>query len=491
MSAAVQVLGVWLTPAVWLSMATLVVEKGPDGLWIGLAFALVPLIALGVGPPEPPSIAADSIFPVAVLLFTVGILLWANLTLAGDVAASLGYPRWQGIAITAAGGCLLTPWRGARRLVPALLLLALLASHVPLIELIRAAGTGPLDAWARVATQPAFRFPARSPWVTRGLPLESINGRGPIRFDEEHRVTVPAGGRLLTRSVDASRGEDHEWKLAAGQSVVFRPGDRLQNGSAPRVRFESDKRVPGSPASGIAWAVGRPPDWPRCAGLLVTLLFGAMALCRAGIAPPASRAGVAVIAVGGLVALLWAQIWAVYALLLSPDVLLGTMAPERLLALPALWLDDPAGPVFQSVLAVAAFASFLASTIALRGRLGALDSTGGGEIGRDPGLWIGVFVTAGLAAVWRIDAWALVLLALGGAGSSLGIVALRSGAAASPGVATFAGSVGLVVFSGLAVIGHIRPELGRLAGAVLAYPALAAVPAAMLALRVGRAASSR
>jgi hypothetical protein len=342
-----------------------------------------------------------------------------------------------------------------------------------------------------VATQPAFRFPPSSAWVTRGLDLGNLNGRGPIRFDEEHRITVPSGGRLVARTVDGARADGSEWTLAAGQSVVFRAGDRLQHSSAPRVQFESDKRVPGSPVSGIAWAAGRPPQWPRCAGLLVTLLFGALALCRPGYPTPTSRSAVTMVAVGGLVAFLWAQVWAIYSLLVSPDVYVGAVTPARLLALPALLDAHPAGNMLQVVPLVGGLAGFIASSIALRERLGALDATGGGEIGRDLGLWSGIFAIAGLAAVWRLDCWSLVLLALGAAGSSLGAVALGSAAAALRGMATFAGSVGLVVFSALEVMGHIRPGAAGLLGAVLAYPALAAVPATILTLRVCRAVVSR
>jgi hypothetical protein len=490
MKAAAQVLGVWLTPVLWLSMPAMVVARGPDGLWIGLVLVLVPLIALGLGPRKPALVEPESIFPVVVLLFTVSILFWANLILAGDAAAWLGFPRWHGIALAAASGCLLTAWRHAGRLVPVLLLVAGLTVPAPLIELARAAGAGPLEAWAKVAAQPAFRFPASSAWVTRGLPLESISSRGPIRFDEEHRVTVPSGGRLSARTADGGRPDRQEWTLAAGQSVVFRPGDRLQDSSAARVQFEPDKRVPGSPVSGVAWAAGRPPDWVRSAGLLVTLLFGAAALCRPVRPERTSRSTVAVVAVGGLVAFLWAQLWAVYSLLVSPDVLLGTVSPDRLLVLLTM-REDPAGPLLQSLPPVGGLASFLASSIVLRERLGALDATGGGEIGRDWSLWTGVFALAALAAVWRLDSWSLALLGLGAAGSSLGAVRLGSAAVARPGMAALAGSVGLVVFSVLAAMDHMRPGTRGLLGAVLAYPALAAVPVAILMLRVCRAVASR
>jgi hypothetical protein len=488
MSAAGRVLAVWLTPVLWLSMPALIVQRGPDGLWIGLALMLVPLIVLAAGTPQQAPEAPSSIFPVAVLLLTVGILFSANMMLAGDVATWLGFARWQGIAVTVAGGCLMTAWRGAGRLVGPLLLIAAVAVHAPLVELARVSGVGPLGAWAKVAAQPAFRFPTNSPWVTHGLPLGSINGRGPIRFDEEHRITVPSGGRLLGSTVNGSLPDGLEWTLAPGESVVFRPGDRLQHTSTPRVQFEPGKRVPGSPISGIAWAAGRTPDWARCAGLLVTLLFGALALCRAGHPMRMPRSAVTALAAGGLVAFLWAQAWAVYALLVSPDVLLGTVTPDRLLALPAL-RDHPAGSLLQSSLLVGGLASFLASSIVLRERLGALDATGGGEIGRDLGLWTGVFTIAGLAAVWRLDCWSLVLLGLGAAGSTLG--AIVPGSAALNGRAAFAGSVGLVVFSVLTAMGHLHPGTEGLLRAVLAYPALAAVPAASLTLRVVGATASR
>ena len=488
MTSAVRLLAVWLTPVLWLQIPTLIVERGPEGLWIGLTLVLAPLITLGAGPPERASGEPESVFAVVILLLTVGVLFWANLILAGDVAVWLGAPRWHGIAVTAAGACLLTAWRRGGRIVPALLVAAVLAVNAPLAEVARVAAVGPLGAWARVATRTAFRFPPTSPWVTSGRDLRMIHGRGPILFDEEHRVTAPAGGRLFARTLDGNRASDVEWTLSPGQSITLRPGDLLQKNSAPRLRFESDKRVPGAPPSGIAWAAGRPPDWPRSAGLLVTVLFGAVALCRAGAPLRATRSRVALVAGGGLVALLWAQGWAVYSILASPDLFLGGVTPERLLALPPLGDGSPARPALQASLLAGGLAGFLGSSIALRERLGALDRTGGGEIGHDLSLWTGVLAVAGLASLWPLDCWSLALLALGAAASSLGPTALSSGGFAPPGVATAAGLVGLAVFTGLAVAGQIRGGSEGLPGAVFAYPALAAVPAAALALRICRSA---
>ncbi len=96
MTSAVRLLAVWLTPVLWLQIPTLIVERGPEGLWIGLTLVLAPLITLGAGPPERASGEPESVFAVVILLLTVGVLFWANLILAGDVAVWLGAPRWHG-----------------------------------------------------------------------------------------------------------------------------------------------------------------------------------------------------------------------------------------------------------------------------------------------------------------------------------------------------------------------------------------------------------
>ncbi len=102
-------LAVWLTPAVWLTLPALILAGGPDGLWVGLAAVVAPLVAVlagvrqsrsGDGGPVP-------LFHVAVLFLVVAGLIWANLVVVGDLVGRLGAPRWHGIAIAAAGGLLL------------------------------------------------------------------------------------------------------------------------------------------------------------------------------------------------------------------------------------------------------------------------------------------------------------------------------------------------------------------------------------------------
>jgi hypothetical protein len=350
MTSAALYLAAWLTPVLWLAIPALILARGPEGLWIGLALTLAALIALGARPPEAVPGERESLFRVVVLLLTVAVLCWANMVLAGDVAAWLGAPRWQGILVTAVGGWLLTAWRGSARIAPALLLIAFLAVTGPLVLLAWTTGAGPLEAWARVAGHEPFRFPTGSQWVTGGRHLTIAQGHPRIVFDEEHRLTAPAGGRLAARIRDGNRVTDREWTLAPGQAVTLRPGDQLLRSAALRLRFEAGKHVPGAPPSGIAWAAGRAPDWPRVVGLLLTLLPAALALLRAGMPVHVSRAAVGVVAGGLLIALLWAQGWAVYSALDAPDVFLGGVTPSRLLAVVGLG-ERPAESPLQLSLA--------------------------------------------------------------------------------------------------------------------------------------------
>lgn len=488
MRSVARVLAVWLAPAVVLAVPAALAARGPDGLWLGLVVTLAPLIALGwgAGRPtpggDPPP--GETLFPVVTLLISVGVLLWANIALAGDVAAWLGGRRWHGIVIAAGAGWLLTAWRPLRRTAPLLLALACVAAVLVLLQLAWALALGPIAAWDRVATQPAFRFPPSSPWVIGGRDLGVVRGRAPLVLDEVHRLAAPAGGILRARTLDGTRLAASEWTLAPGQTVTLRAGDEILRTSTLRLRFEADKRVPGAPASGTAWADGRPRRWLERAGLAVTLVAGAAALLRAGLTVRLSRDRVGLAAGGLLLVFVWAQAWAVYALIQAPDLFLGGVTLERLLELPAHGLfAEPWRQTLQLLLLAAGLAAFLASSLALRERLGALDSTGGGEIGHDPGLWAGLFGGAALASLWPVDPWALSLLALGGAGCALGPATLwppRHGRTAAT-----AGMVGLIVFVGLAAL-QLRGAVGGPLGAAIAYPALVATPLGAGVLWLGR-----
>jgi hypothetical protein len=497
-------LALWLTPAAWLALPGLVLEGGPDGVWAGLLLLVAPLLALVVAGGDaraaPP--ARDALFPVVILLLVAGLLLWASLVLAGDAAAWLGAPRWQGIGIAAGGAWLLVMWRGAGRLVPWLLLAALLGLAVPLVLLARGAGMGPMGAWERVASQPVFRFPASSPWVSVGRELRAGRGDGVLVFEEEHRITAAGPAQLHVRARDGARVSESDWELQAGQSLTLRPGDELTWPPGARLRFEAGKAVPGAPTSGIAWADGRRGDSSRRWGLLFTLVGGALALIGFGAAGKVGRGEMAGVGAGLLAVFVWGLGWAVYCALVAPDIFLGGVALERLVRPPSLPWAAGAGPwavgtgpwvagrLVPALLPFAGLASFFASSIALRERIGGLDVTGGGEIGHDLGLWSAIVAAAALASLWPTEPWALVLTALGLAASTLAPAVLLPAPAAQAHWGTWAGFVGLAVFAALALLGQwTGGGSPGWAGLPLAYPAVAAAPTAAFVLRLARRAS--
>jgi hypothetical protein len=495
-------LAVWLTPAAWLALPALVLESGPDGLWVGLLLLVAPLLALGLtaGDTAPVQPARDALFPVVALLLVVGLLFWANFVLAGDVAAWLGAQRWQGIALAAGGAWLLMVWRRSGRLVPWLLLIAVCGLVVPMVALARGAGVGPLGAWERVASVPAFRIPASSPWVNPGRELRAGRGPGSLLFEEEHRVTAAAPLQLHVRAVDGARVTESDWQLQTGESVTLRPGDELRWPPGARLRFEVGKAVPGAPSSGIAWADGRRGDSSRHWGLLLTVTGGALALVGFGATAKVSRGEMAVAGGGLLAVFAWGVVWAVYCALSAPDIFLGGVAVERLARPPSLlwaagaglWAAGAgpwaagAGRLVLALLPAAGLASFLASSVALRERIGGLDVTGGGEIGHDFGLWSAIIGGAALASFWPAEPWVLVVVALGLAASTLAPAVLWPPPADRGQWGTWAGLVGLAIFGALSVAGQWTRGSESWAGLPLVYPAVAAAPAAALVLWLAR-----
>jgi len=192
MTGAGGILGVWLTPAIWLALPALFLAQGAGALWAGLLLVAAPLLALSLrGAPSDPRLRAPvPLIHIAALFLAVIALIWAGLIVAGDVALRLGGPRWHGIALAASGGLLLTAWRGAGRALPALLMIAVLGLALPLLLLARVAGLGPVEAWQVVATSPSFSFPPGSPWVSEGRDLRLAQGPRPLQFQEEHRLTA-------------------------------------------------------------------------------------------------------------------------------------------------------------------------------------------------------------------------------------------------------------------------------------------------------------
>jgi len=236
------------------------------------------------------------------------------------------------------------------------------------------------------------------------------------------------------------------------------------------VRFEAGRRVPGAPASGVAWAdapARGPRLLPLALGGLVTMLGGALALV------PASRRGRAA-AAGPLVLLAAtsaALAWGVYAAGV-PDLVLAGALPAPLLRLPTAVLGAAAGVPLALLTGGTLLVLLLAAAAALRERLAAATSAA-------PEVWAGVVVAATAVAVWPIDPWRVLILALGLAAAAWAparVATSSAGALAGP-------IVGGVAFVAVAALPAVAPGAPAWLEALTRYPALVALPLGWLAAR--------
>jgi hypothetical protein len=471
----IRLAGAWLTPALLLALTARLVSGGREGLWLGLLVVVAPLFA-GLRPVRRSPEAAG--VPGGTLAVLVGgLLLWANLSLAGDLAAWAGGSRWHGI-LPLAGAVALLSWRGGARAGRALALAAFVGLALPLAWLAHAAGTGPAGAWSEVASATGFRFGPGSPWVREGRPVGSRPGDLVLLFEEDHRVTPLDPGPLGVEVADRARRQLQEWTLPPGEGVTLRPGDRLHVDGSRRLRFQEERRVPGAPPSGVEWADGSFPTGAAGAlahaGLAVTLLGGALALAFGG-ALEASRARAALAGLGLVAALGWALCWAVYTMRAVPEVFLGGVSASRLVEASALALAGSLGGRGLAWLLLAGLLALgLASALALRDLLRpAADAT----------VWGGVLLAAAVAALGPAEPGALLLAALGLGASTLGPLALVGHGAPARAV-TWALALGAALFVALAGAARLDLATDPPARALLDYPALLAGPAAAAALRV-------
>lgn len=479
----------WAAPALVLGVSAELVARGREGLWLLLLFFVAPLLAalaLSARPAAAPEAGRPRVVPAATAL-VAALLVSANLGLAGDVATWFGAGRSRGVLLAA--GILALPLlsRRAVRAGPGLFALGLALLALPLAVMARASGADPLATWRQVASEPAFRFRADSPWVTRGRAVGNGPGWRALLFEEEHRVAPVDPGPVRVEIADRGRLEVEEWALPGGESLVLRPRDRLQVDGRRRLRFEAGKRVPGAPPSGIAWADAAPLDRrflaARLLGPAVTLVGGAVALMVAGGARGIPRGG---LALGGLALLAlfgWAECWAVYTARWAPELFLDGVDPAALVELPALVVGEARGGPWLVALTLAGLAALLlAAAVGLR--VGLL-----GDGGRRPGASAlvvsgGILGAAALLALWPVEPWGLVLAALGLGASTLAPLGLVAGRGGRPRGIAWATGLGLVVFLALAELGRLEIAAGGVAEALFAYPALVAAPAAALALRL-------
>jgi hypothetical protein len=470
----------WATPVLLLAVATALIAGGRDGLWLALLFVVAPLF-VSLAAPEPAAADDRQSLPPAVLVVVLGLIVWANLSLAGDVAAWMGWPRRLGVIPAALAAAGLGLWPVASRRWLWLVPVGLVALLLPVAVMLQASGSNPLAIWTEVAQLPAFRFSPESPWVTEGRAVGPRHGLVLLAFDEEHRLTPLDPGPFRVEVNDSGRVQLQEWTLAPGQSVTLRPGDRLQLDGPRRLKFEADKRVPGAPASGIAWAdssfAPRSLRLLAVLGLGLTLLGGAVALAGPASSARPTPAGVALGGVVLLTLLGWAECWAVYAVRWAPELYLGGVASAALLELPRLVLRGSSwGPLLAGAGLAGLFALFLAASLALRELLPIA--------GSDRGLPAGILAVTALLALMPIEPWSLMLSALGLGASCLAPLILLGPPRARPQAATWALGVGVALFLGVTAAGRLWPPAGSVAQALVAYPALVAAPAVAAVLRV-------
>jgi hypothetical protein len=152
--------------------------------------------------------------------------------------------------------------------------------------------------------------------------------------------------------------------------------------------------------------------------------------------------------------------------------------------------------VLQALVVGAGIASFIASSVALVAQVSMTEAGRAPAAARERGIWAAVIATAGLASLWSVDPWALILFAVGIAAAALGPA--TAWPPVNPRVATAAGVVGLAVFATLTLFAELRSAgltastagqptwLHALREAILTYPALAAVPAGAVVLVILR-----
>jgi hypothetical protein len=461
----------WASPVILALVATRVVAGAPDAPTIVLAALVAPLVALlgaGDAPARPNLVAAVA------TAAGIGLVLGANLIVLGDVGATLGLPRWAAsVAASAVGVLAVAPGASGRRHRLPLLSGAGGLGFLGLVALVAAmAAVSPWSAWRDVASRPALTFGRHDPWVTQGRTLAAPTT---LEFTEAHRVTAlaPATFRIF------EPGRFRESHVRAGESVGMRPGDRLVVDAGTRLRFEAGKRVPGSPASGVAWADpperGAPSTVADALGVAVTLVGGALAL-----ATPAGRLSARGVSAGSallLLLVLAALCLGVYGVHSAAGIGIGAPVVSAVFDIPAAVAPGAARGLIV-LTACVLLLLFAAAVAALRDVLGAATTDAGEERRADARppiagpLMMLLIVVACAASFWTSDASQTLLIGLGLTASAVAVPSLGG---RSP-RARLAGSlVGVVAFAGLAALG---PRLPAWAAVVAAYPVLAAAPLA-------------
>jgi hypothetical protein len=457
---------IWLQPVLVAALALRVAAGEADAPWLALGALIAPLIAL-VAPVR----RSARPNPVAAVAATaaVTVLLGANFLVVADAATLLGGAPWQGVIVAVALALLVPLSPGAGRLSAPVLALGAVALVLPLAVLILATATAPWTAWSRGGLRPALTFSEASAWVQDG---ERFARPARLTFAEGQRVTALTAGVYRVVEHDAAPPTVRDWRLTSGETLTLRSGDELSVGAGARLRFEAGRRVPGAPASGVAWAdapARGPRMLPAALGALVTLVGGALALV-----PAVARRGAPAVAgplllLAGVTA---AMGWGVYTAAAAPDLALSGSLLAPVLRLPPLALGSRAGGPLGALAAGGMVLLLVCATVALRQRLAA-------TVRPQPALWAGAVAAAAALTVWPLEPWRLVTLGLGLAAAVWTPALLAPGRAAA-----LAGSiVGAIAFLALIALPALTPVSAAWLEALARYPALVALPLGWAAAR--------
>jgi hypothetical protein len=463
MSTAERAVSAWMGPAALAVLATYVFAGEPAAPLLTLLVAAAPCLALLRMRDTLPASTGHA----AVAVPGLAVMIAANAAVAGEMARLLALPRLAAPALI----LLLTllPLQAAHTVIwRVVAVIGVAAALAPALTVAIVTGTPPWQAWRHIAARPALVFGEHSEWVTTGRAVATTTT---IAFDEPQRVTAVTAAVWRVTEHDGARVATRERRLAAGEAVVFRPGDELTIDRGARLRFEAGKRVPGAVVSGATWAdpTGR-RGWPgalRDVGVVVAVVGAAMALV-----PPVASARVpgtlAVVLPLALAAV--AAVSGVYAMYVAPDIALGRASATVLHDLPASALGGVAAAPLAAVVGLGVLALHAASASAILERVRA--ALGTGALSAPPivrGVWLAISIGAAAAAFVPTGASVWFLL---GAGLLASLWTAPALAAVPPRASALGAVVGAAVFVACAMTGIAPPV-------VLAAPAAWAAAAVL------------
>src|SRR5207245_2066483 len=202
----------------------------------------------------------------------VSVTWWYAVALAPGVAVLVRL-----IVGTPAPVRALASWVAPALFVSVAMQIFVAAPAAPLVAL--AAILAPMMAGCvrALASRPVVAFDESSVWVTQGRTLSTPTS---VTLTEAQRMT--ATSIAMWRVVPGDEGDRSalEWRLVPGDSLALRSGDQVLLPAGAGVRFESGRRVPGAPISGVAWADATASSaldgLLAAAGAVVTLVGGGL-----------------------------------------------------------------------------------------------------------------------------------------------------------------------------------------------------------------------